>query len=350
MQQDNEQLKQYKQNTIKSLKNELELSIYVYGKQFDRETVYKWLTVLRFFKPTRMRMYQNGQYSSKRYSESVFEETAFNNKVKLLCLEDTKWGFIQADLDGFTASFKVNVPLDLWTERKTEIIEKYQEIFTELGGCFGFAVNCFDDEIIQNPWNINVYKSYEVSDSDFPGINNIPIIRMNTPTPYPMYQIDPSYLPGHKEIYGRIAFTAAPYMWFGPDFYRFFSQEKLEKFNNCQENEEFAIGYRRICLWDDVAEYNASLYRERQWDFIKELEIKKIVKELNSKPFIPKDNNYVSDPSIEFKTGNFPHGGTLLAKFYVDSKGRACSKSIAYACVQREMNGHTIVWQERIKL
>ena len=139
-------------------------------------------------------------------------------------------------------------------------------------------------------------------------------------------------------------------MWFGPDYFRFFSQEKLEKYNNCQENEGFAIGYRRVCLWDDVAEYNALLYRERQWDFLKKLEIKKIVKELNSKPFIIKNSDYTPDPSIEIQRGNFSHGGTLLAKFYVDKKGKSCSKSVAYACIQREMQGNEIVWQERIRL
>lgn len=349
MQQNNDEQKRLLENTIKSLKNKLELSIYVYGNQFDRVTVYKWLTVFRFFKPTRIRMSQNGQYSSKRYSESVFKEAAFNNKVSFLCLENTKNGLIEFEQDDLTASFRVKVPLNLWIEQKAEIIDKYQEIFIELGGCFGFAVNCFDNEIIQNPWNINIYKSYKVSDSDFPGINNIPIIRMNIPTPYPMYQIDSSYLPGHRENYGKIAFTVAPYMWFGPDFNRFFSQEKLDKYNNCHENNEFAVGYRRVCLWEDIAKYNASLYRERQWDFLKELEMKKIVKELNSKPFISNNSDYTPDPSIEIQRGNFSHGGTLLAKFYVDKNGKACSKSVAYAYIQREMQGHTILWQEKIR-
>lgn len=350
MQQDNEQLKQYTENIKKALKNNVGLAIFVYGNQFNRETVYKWLTVFRFFKPTRLSMSKDGQHFPKRYNEAVVEEAALNNNVKSIYLENTKHGKIEFSSDGLTASFEANVPLDIWTERKAEIIHKYQEIFTELGGCCGFAVNCFDNEIIQNPWNINIHKSYEVSDFDFPGINNIPIIQRDIPTPYPIYQIDPSYLPGYREYYDKIAFTTAPYMWFGPDFYRFFSQEKLEKYNNCQENEEFAIGYRRVCLWDDVAEYNAPLYRERQWDFLKKLEMRKIVKELKSKPFIIKDSDFTPNPSIEIQRGNFSHGGTLLAKFYVDKKGKACSKSVAYACIQREMQGNEIVWQKRIKL
>ena len=37
-------------------------------------------------------------------------------------------------------------------------------------------------------------------------------------------------------------------MWFGPDFFRFFSQEKLEKYNNCQENEGFAEVIERVLV------------------------------------------------------------------------------------------------------
>ncbi len=349
MKQDNEQLKQYRENSKKTLKNTVRLVVCVYGNQFNRETVYKWLTEFCFFKPTRMSVSKDGRYFTKRYNESAFEEAVLNNNVKSLSLENTKDGNIEFSSNGLTASFEVNVPLDLWTERKTEMIEKYQELFTELGGCFGYAVNCFDDNIIQNPWNTNIYKLYEVSDSDFPGISNIPIIQRDISTPYPIYQMDSSYLPGYREYYDKIAFTTAPYMWFGPDFYRFFSQEKLKKYNNCQKNEEFAVGYRQICLWDDVAEYNAPLYRERQWDFLKKLEMRKIVKELKNKPFIIKDSDFTPNPSIEIQRGNFSHGGTLLVKFYVDKNGKVCSKSVANACIQREMQGHTIVWQERIK-
>ena len=77
--------------------------------------------------------------------------------------------------------------------------------------------------------------------------------------------------------------------------------------------------------------------------------MRKIVKELKNKPFIIKDSDFTPIPSIEIQRGNFSHGGTLLVKFYVDKNGKVCSKSVANACIQREMQGHTIVWQERIK-
>ena len=118
------------------------------------------------------------------------------------------------------------------------IINNYQEIFVELGGCFGFFVNRFDNEVIQNPHTIDVYKRFRLTDSDFPGINDIPIVSRNSKLPYPTYQIDSSYLPGHRETYGDLVFTTAPYMWFGPDYIRFFSQEKLKKYNNCQKKDK----------------------------------------------------------------------------------------------------------------
>ena len=147
-----------------------------------------------------------------------------------------------------------------------------------------------------------------------------------------------------------MVFTVAPYMWFGPDFVTFFSTEKLTGFQNCEENTEIAQGYRRICLWNDISEYNAPIYRNRQWYFRRELQMDSIVQELCKQPFCPKDQNNNSDAMIEFQRGEFSHGGELLAIFYLDEKGRACSKSNAYACVQREMKGNEIVWQEKMNL
>ena len=347
---DGQEIKCLQEDAVTSLKNKLKISVCVYENKFDREAVYKWFTDFCFFKPCRMEISKNGQYSSKRYNESVFKEAAFDKKVKTLRLEDRKWGSIEFETDGFTAEFSAGIPLNLWTEEKAEIIEKYQEIFMELGGCFGYVVNSFDDVIIQNPRDAGVYKRLKLGDSDFPGIDKIPTIRIDRSTPYPLYQIDPTYLPGHRERYGKMAFTVAPYMWFGPDFSRFFSQEKLANFSSCQENNEFAVGYRRICLWDDVAEYNAELYRERQWSFLKETKMREIVKELRSKPYDIKSADYAADPSVEIERGSFSHGGTILVKFYVDKKGKACTKSSAYAYIQREMDGNTIKCQEKIKL
>ena len=65
---------------------------------------------------------------------------------------------------------------------------------------------------------------------------------------------------------------------------------------------------------------------------------------------MPKDTNSELNPTIEFKTGTFPHGGTLVAMFYLDSKKRVCSKLDATYCDEREMKGNEIVWHERRKL
>lgn len=55
-------------------------------------------------------------------------------------------------------------------------------------------------------------------------------------------------------------------------------------------------------------------------------------------------------PTIEFEKGNFEHGGELLARFYLDAKGKACDKEYAVYCDIREMKGNDIVWHERKRL
>ena len=350
MEQDKEERKRLLESSTASLKNTLKIYIYVYGDQFHKATIYKWFTMFRFFKPTRMQIFQSGRYVPKRFSEEALRDATLDDKTTMLCLYNTTWGEMIAYWDELAAYFSFKLPLDLWEDRKTEIMHNYQEIFVEFGGCFGFAVNRFDDEIIQNPRNIDLYDTYQVSDADFPGIKNIPVVLKDSPLPYPLYEIDPSYLPGHRENYGYISFTSAPYMWFGPDYTGFFSPRKLAGFKDCQENVEFDAGFRRICLWDNIAEYNAPLYRKRQWAFRNAMKLNKTVKKLNSKPFVPKKGGRKPEPSIEFFTGNFPHGGTLLAKLYVDKNGKECSRSFASACIHREMAGNTIVWQERIEL
>ena len=164
------------------------------------------------------------------------------------------------------------------------------------------------------------------------------------------YKIDTSYLPGYRLYYDEMIFTTAPYMWIGPDYYKFFSKENVDTYDECDENVEIASGFRRIRLWNNVDEYNNSIYRKRQWCFRKAINMDEVIKGLNNKPFIPKDEKSLPDPTMEISKGEFEHGGELLAKFYVDKKGRACNKSCADFCIYREMKGNTIVWQEKKKL
>ena len=331
-----------------SLRSEIRANIYVYGNQIDRNIVYDWFTKFRFFKPTRLDIYKKTRHCPKRYSEAALKETVFDEKVTSIGLYDTKDSEIKFHIGNISAALEVKIPVTVWKERKDELIEIYQRSFLGSDGCFGLLVNCFDDGIIQNPWNDRLYELYELDDSDFPGIRSIPKVRMDSPLP--QYRIDTSYLPGHRKYHDKLCFTVAPYMWFGPDYSRFFSLSVIESFEDCEINSEFAPGYRHIRLWDDISEYNAPAYRRRQKDLRDKMKIDEVVNELNRKPYVRKDGTSGYDPSTEISFGQFPHGGTLLAKFYVDKNGAGCSKSEAYACVHREMDGHTIVWQEKIKM
>ena len=139
-------------------------------------------------------------------------------------------------------------------------------------------------------------------------------------------------------------------MWVGPDFYTFFPRESIESYTDCVENIEISPGYRRICLWENIAEYNHPIYRRRQWSFRRSISMDAILKELSSKPLIYKNGDSCNDPHIEFKRGKFKHGGELLVMFYVDEANCNTKKSKAIACIEREMNGNTIVWEKRKKL
>lgn len=326
------------------------MNIHIYGDDFHKETIYKWFTDFCFFKPTKMRTYHKGQLFAKRYSEAALKESVLSEKTSFVGLYNTKRGFMEASFCHSSSFFIIKLPYTLWIQNKAAIIDKYQKLFVEFGGCFGFVVNSFDYDIIQNPCDANVYNVYKLGDTDFAGINSIPIIQRDLSLPYPLYQIDPSYLPGHAEWYDKLVFTTAPYMWFGPDFYKFFSKEKLSNFENCQENIEFSTGYRRICLWENIAEYNNALYRQRQWDFRDVVAMDRVIEALHAKPFIYKRSEIVQDPTIEFESGKFPHGGTLISRLYVDSNGKKCSKSAADAYILREISGHTVVFEKKVKL
>lgn len=350
-----DQLKKIFAENLKSIKNGVNINLSIYGNQIPPERAKEWFTKLWlcYFKPARMSIYVDARGGQRRYNETVFFEkfhdAVGNRKNATFELYDTT-GRNRSEVSVCASSSRMymRLPVEIWQIEKRKIIATYEELFTSMGGCFGFVAHRFDDEIVQNPNDISVYERYGVTDSDFSDVHSIPVL----PKQYPhdMTRFDLSYLPGHHQWYDRMVFTVAPYMWFGPDFVTFFSTEKLTGFQNCEENTEIVQGYRRICLWNDISEYNAPIYRNRQWYFRRELQMDSIVQELCKQPFCPKDQNNNSDAMIEFQRGEFSHGGELLAIFYLDEKGRACSKSNAYACVQREMKGNEIVWQEKMNL
>jgi hypothetical protein len=92
------------------------------------------------------------------------------------------------------------------------------------------------------------------------------------------------------------------------------------------------------------------IFRERQWQFRIGSKMDEIIKEFNRKPFIPKDQNSLPDPSMVIKTGKFEHGGTKLITTYVSSKGKPCSMMQAKSYIVCEMLGDKIIYKEKFKL
>lgn len=325
----------------------------VYGNSIPYEALEQWFSQLTFFVPTSMTLLISGQGKERRYNKERFysgiQDCVTNQKRGLFTLWSSSGSKNEVLFHRDTSVFETHIPISYWDAHKQDIIQIYEHLFFMVTGCVGYAVNCFDDEYVQNPQDVNIYKNYNITEDDYLYIKNIPVIPSDMPG-YMPDKLDKRYLPGHRERYNNLIFMTAPYMWFGPDFNTFLSFKILTKFQNCEENIEIVPGYRRLCLWAHMEDYNAKIYRDRQWDFRKALQMDAKIGLIQRRPFKPKTEDATIDPSIEFEVGKFEHGGSLLAKFYVDNKGRAVPKSMAYACIQREMDGDNIVWQERKKV
>lgn len=328
---------------IRIFKNSVFIQFSVIGNKCEKEEVFRWFTHLKLFKPTRMGLL--GKYA--RYDETRLRTAIMSNSQGAWSIEDRSHNNIHVCISA-TASFHAWLNADIWSTKKDDILSFLDSFFVNSGACYGYVVNAFDHQMIQNTTNPTDYEFHGVTDSDFPGIREIPLVPSGFPTT--PFRPDPSCLPGAKTQYDHLQFVVAPYMWVGPEFYAVVDENVLSDYDQCEENIEFAPNCRRICLWENLYEYNAPIYRQRQWAFREKTNWAEAMKHLSETlPIYYKKDNQ-NDAQVEFYTGKFPHGGTLLCKFYVDAHGAPCPKSEAYACVQREMKGNDIVYQERILL
>ncbi len=325
----------------KGWQNNIDIYVSIANTTFSRSELSDLFLKLLFFKPTRMEISKQSYGGSRRYNKDLFKDAMFDNNNKHFGLYNT--GASRIDTSVFSNATLIHIRIDLQTfeNQKQKIFGALDRFFVTLNGCFAFVVNSFDYNIVQNPSYVKDYITYGVNESDFLGLSEVPVIPSDDPALDD--KLDLSYLPGSRLEYNNMIFTTAPYMWFGPDFSNVFSEFELQNFDNCVENTEYAPGYRKICLWQNISEYNHPTLRVRQRLLRDALQMDNTVNRLNQEP------NNQQDPQIEFFTGKFAHGGTLLAKFYVDKKGKSCSKSIAEFAISREMQGNTVVWEEKIK-
>ena len=327
-------------------KNELHFWLNIYGGDYSRESVLKFFNKFCFFKPKGFDIYtNNGDDSHFRYSEESFADTVLHTKENSIRLRNLRKAY-EINYSDFQSDtiMDFNMPLDIWEDQKYDFIANVDEIFVELGGCFAYITNAFDESEVHSK---HLDSRKYLSDRDYDGILNIPTY-IDSSGIFVHEYVDTKFLPAHQFTYRRMQFKPVNYMWIGPDFYRFFSKETLKNFGNCVENVEIFPGFSRICLWEDLYDYNNPIYRERQWDFRNTMKFDDIFKELKSKRCVPQDPK--SNPLIEFKTGKFPHGGDLFVIAYHDDKYEPCCKLEATTCDEYEVKGSKIVWYERKKL
>lgn len=326
------------------LRNTVFLNFSSTKNQLTKQDMIEWFSKMRIFKPTRMSV----PNKSARYNADMFEQLIRTCDDWGTYKLENRSNFCLTFQYGSMAAFSARMPLDVWKERERDLVCFLEDYFVRMDGCFGYVVNYFDDYIVQNPFGGGRMSSWKLDDTDFPDIQSIPLtFAPNNPN---YIFLDPSYLPGHRYRFEKVDFVVSAYMWMGPDIFYIISNDKLKSVCECEENTEFTPGFRRICLWKNLVEYNHPTYRERQWAFREVVDWQESMQDLYEK--LPKhyEEENKKRATVEMWRGTFPNGGTLLVRYYVDKRGKACGKHKAYAYIEREMDGNTIIKQERTKI
>ena len=313
------------------------ISISIYGKVLPN-IILEWFYSFQLFSYTRMGIDAN----YKKYNDKIFKEAINSNVYNSFHLEDRSYNVIRCHNDS-TTSFEMKLSTDLWEENKHTLISKIENVFSETKACFAFVVNMFDDYVVQNPSSIDIYQIYGVDDSDFQGVLNIPIVPNEWKHLPP--RIDPSYLPGHRVVIRNMNFTVAPYMWFGPNFEKFSLYKKIVSYKGCIENTEFLPGYRRICLWEDIKEYNNPIYRKYQHKFKKTIFKDELIKKFDKTVY---SETLPTDSHILIQQEKTENSNVLTIDFYLNEKGESCKQSQAAYHVKRIMDDNNNILSQTV--
>lgn len=133
---------------------------------------------MTFFSPNKMAYVALPKNSRKKYREDIFFkalEKSINHKdhcITYIEINEDDW-YLRNYMDYCdTCILETSIKLDVWNEKKEEVIDKYERLFIRLGGCFGFATNSFDCLCIQNPNDVHVYERYNIDATGLPLIPN----------------------------------------------------------------------------------------------------------------------------------------------------------------------------------
>ena len=328
-----------------TMEKTVSLFISIWGDDIDSDAVRDWFKKMTFFTPSRMAYVAIPKNGIKKYREEIFfntlEESLKNKKHCLTYMEENQndW-YLRNYIDyNDNCLLETNMKLDIWNTNKEEIIAAYESLFIRLGACFGFVTNSFDHLCIQNPSDVQVYEQYHI---DPKGLPLIP----NTMPGFLVDRFDVSSLPGHRVHYGRMVFTTAEYMWFGPDFDHFLSRKTIEEFKDCEENVNLRAGFRRICLWPSLEDYDNQIFRNRQRKIRNKLKMDKIICNMSYR----RKDQELPDSNVHFEIGEFEHGGTMRITHYADRNGHKASRSKACEKYVQELRDNDVVWQGQEKV
>ena len=328
-----------------TMEKTVNLFIGIWGDDINSDAIQDWFRQMTFFSPNKMAYVALPKNSRKKYREDIFFkelEKSINHKdhcITYIEINEDDW-YLRNYMDYCdTCILETSIKLDVWNEKKEEIIDKYERLFIRLGGCFGFATNSFDCLCIQNPNDVHVYERYNIDATGLPLIpNEMPGMWVD--------RFDVSSLPGHYVHYGEIIFTTAEYMWFGPDFDHFLSKKTIEEFKDCDENVNLGAGFRRVCLWPSLEDYDNPIFRKRQNKIRSDLKMDETICNMS---YYRKDQA-LPNSDVHFEIGEFEHGGTMRIVYYVDRNDHRVSRSKAHAKFIQELCENDVIWQGKEKL
>ena len=294
------------------------VSISVYMKNNPKYSL-KWMTELKCFNPTGMKLDHYKKGRSVKYKEDVY-----NKELKQKILDDEYR--IQIDdlnnsVECFVSDYSENVVIatanleyDIYYLNEKSILSIISDIMVNVG--IVATIEDLTDWFLQNTNDVSDYKVYQKSLAGIPLVED-PYVRGKK-------IIDVEKLPGYGQQIGSIWVGAAWKIWFGRPYYEFVPRECIERFQECYSNEKISDDCYCITLYKDLNEYSKPENRKRQWKFKEAINFPAVVKKLKER-----EKNREKNPSIEIKSGNFEHGGMKQFWYYVDSDNNLVKKSNA---------------------
>lgn len=283
------------------------------------EYVRSWMMQMKLFTPTNMRFQHYKKGKTIEYNENVFvseiEKETINVFYDVLVKNNSNsiGCFMNVNSDTI-AILSAVLEYDIFLEFEEKIYTLISEIMNQTGVVARIA--SLEDNYWQNNIDLDAYKLRNKS------LKGIPI------TSHPIFKtekaVDVEKLPGYEAQIGNIWFGAGWKMWFNDFYYQFISEEGIEKFNNCYQNQKVLDSCRCVTLYKNILEYDKKENRKRQWEFKRAINFIEVVRNLKATGITTSDN-----PHMEISNGKFEHGGIKLFKIYLDENDKCISKDKA---------------------